>query len=487
MLKTFALIFLLCAAVCAQVSVALSPPPRHQFFDANGQPLAHGQLFTYDGGTTSPSNTYIDSGGSVQNTNPIILDAGGYADIWLANQSYKFCLFDQNGVPQWGGCVDNITGYLGLLNLANTWTFPQIFTQPVSITPSDNQLIFGQLGSQTIIDAPPAAGGGVTLHNQTGQSDTYIYRNSTDILNNKTLINPVLTSPFITTPNIFGCQLFTYPGTCLLIDNEGSTGTVGGKLAKLTGAPSKAIITSITDTGGVIGVVTSGGGIGGTATIAESGNSTCIFDGATAAGDYVQISQTVAGDCHDVGSSYPTSGGQVVGRVLSTNASGGVYNLNLFGAEVRAGAVYPQVIYSTSFLSNPFSPSLGGAILAAPLVDTTYRFSMYVHQAAAGTTCTGTSSIALTLQIQDSYAAGTINPVLASVNVSGTVASWATVNVAVTGNGAAGNYLATVLPHTFRVKAGSNVILTSVFTAGAACTIAPTYELNPIVEQMAAN
>jgi hypothetical protein len=49
-----------------------------------------------------------------------------------------------------------------------------------------------------------------------------------------------------------------------------------------------------------------------------------VFDGATIAGDYVQISSTVAGDCHDAGASLPT-GGQILGRVLSTNAAAGTY------------------------------------------------------------------------------------------------------------------------------------------------------------------
>src|SRR5207249_3103167 len=60
----------------------------------------------------------------------------------------------------------------------------------------------------------------------------------------------------------------------------------------------------------------------------------CVFDGATTAGDYVTISSTTAGDCHDAGATFPTSGGQVLGRVLSTNGAGGTYAMVLYPGEL---------------------------------------------------------------------------------------------------------------------------------------------------------
>src|SRR5438093_2044244 len=112
------------------------------------------------------------------------------------------------------------------------------------------------------------------------------------------------------------------------VTNDTTTGTTVNKLAKLTGAPSKAIITATTDTAGAFGIVVGGAGTSGNAQIARLGTASCVFDGATTAGDYVQIS-TTAGDCHDGGATFPTSGGQVLGQVLSTNASGGTYAMVL--------------------------------------------------------------------------------------------------------------------------------------------------------------
>src|SRR5207237_3957849 len=101
------------------------------------------------------------------------------------------------------------------------------------------------------------------------------------------------------------------------VTNDTTTGTTVNKLAKLTGAPSKAIITATTDTAGAVGIVVGGAGTSGSAQIARIGTASCVFDGATTAGDYVTISSTTAGDCHDAGATLPTSGGHILGRVLS--------------------------------------------------------------------------------------------------------------------------------------------------------------------------
>src|SRR5262249_21709313 len=118
------------------------------------------------------------------------------------------------------------------------------------------------------------------------------------------------------------------------VANATTTGTTANKLAKLTGAPSTALITATSDTGGAQGIVVGGAGTSGNAQIARIGIASCVFDNATTAGDYVQISSTTAGDCHDAGSSFPTSGGQILGRVLSTNGSAGTYAMVLYPGEL---------------------------------------------------------------------------------------------------------------------------------------------------------
>ena len=78
----------------------LSPNPKQQFFDANGQPLVGGKVYTYAAGTTTPITTYVDSAGVTTNTNPIILDSRGMANIWLLSTAvYKYAVFDAVDVP----------------------------------------------------------------------------------------------------------------------------------------------------------------------------------------------------------------------------------------------------------------------------------------------------------------------------------------------------------------------------------------------------
>src|SRR5580700_342283 len=133
----------------------------------------------------------------------------------------------------------------------------------------------------------------------------------------------------------------------ITVANAGSTGTTNNTLTKLTGAPSTAVIAATTDTKGVVGIVTSGAGTTGNAVIQIAGTVNCVFDGTTTAGDYVQISSTTGGDCHDSGPNYPTAG-EAIGRVLSTNGSAGTYSIDLFPAEIQAasgGGISP--VYDT--------------------------------------------------------------------------------------------------------------------------------------------
>jgi hypothetical protein len=97
------------------MSAFLSSVPKLQFFDANGDPLAGGKLYTYAAGTTTPLATYTDSTGTTPNTNPIILDSRGEANVWLTAVAYKFELKTSADALIW--TVDNISNALNLSQL----------------------------------------------------------------------------------------------------------------------------------------------------------------------------------------------------------------------------------------------------------------------------------------------------------------------------------------------------------------------------------
>lgn len=85
----------------------LSPAPKLQFFDAAGVPLVGGKLYSYQAGTTTPLATYTSQNGVTPNTNPVILDSRGEANVWLGSASYKLALYTATDVLVW--TVDNIS------------------------------------------------------------------------------------------------------------------------------------------------------------------------------------------------------------------------------------------------------------------------------------------------------------------------------------------------------------------------------------------
>lgn len=85
----------------------LTPSPKQQIFGSDGLPLVGGKIYTYAGGTSTPIATYTDYTAATPNTNPIILDSLGQANIWLLNTtSYKFIVKDADDVLLY--TVDNI-------------------------------------------------------------------------------------------------------------------------------------------------------------------------------------------------------------------------------------------------------------------------------------------------------------------------------------------------------------------------------------------
>lgn len=120
---------LLCCTAHTQVPVAIAPVPRLQFLDVNGKPLSGGCVFTYAAGTTNPQATYSDSTGTSQNTNPVILDSGGRASIWLSSSAYKIAVWSSGGV----GCATGIQQYsIDGITVANLNSISQL----ISATPS---------------------------------------------------------------------------------------------------------------------------------------------------------------------------------------------------------------------------------------------------------------------------------------------------------------------------------------------------------------
>lgn len=98
----------------------LSPLPIQKFFDNNGRPLTGGLLFTYTAGTSTKVATYSDEAGT-PNTNPVVLNFRGEANVWLDQTlTYKFVLSPADDTdpptrPIWS--VDNISAAITFASL----------------------------------------------------------------------------------------------------------------------------------------------------------------------------------------------------------------------------------------------------------------------------------------------------------------------------------------------------------------------------------
>jgi hypothetical protein len=131
-----------------------------------------------------------------------------------------------------------------------------------------------------------------------------------------------------------------------------TTGTwVASSLVKLTSISGNfgagtVTMTSPGDTSGVIGIISGLPASGSRIQVVQSGQFSCNFDGPATSGHYVGISKTTAGDCADIGATFPTDGQQVVGRVLSSFAPG-TGRILLFQSELHSATGGSAVTINT--------------------------------------------------------------------------------------------------------------------------------------------
>ena len=153
--------------------------PRVQYFDANGDPLASGKIYTYEAGTSTPKATYTDAAGGTPNANPVILDSAGRATIW-GTGAYKIVVKDSADATLYTD--DNYTAFSATSNSAfsdstfaiqdNSDATKQLQFECSSIT----------TGSTTVITVP---NGNATMATVAG----------TQTLTNKTLTSPTINTP----------------------------------------------------------------------------------------------------------------------------------------------------------------------------------------------------------------------------------------------------------------------------------------------------
>jgi hypothetical protein len=278
------------------------------------------------GTVTSISTGAGLTGGPITTSGTISIAAGGVVNSMLASNSVtNFNIAGGSIAP------GKINGIAATLTTGNIFAYNQVISS-TGVALTANGTGAGSIGVEgTSDDGPGGTGsagyflnsaGGRILVAKDGSStvlrvDTYGLRLERPIVNN--------------------------------IGNNSTTGTVLNELAKFN--PDGTVsVTGAGDLGGAIGVVVSGAGTSGTspdAIVGFIGVAPCVFDNTAVEADYVTISRTAAGKCHDAGSAYP-SGVQVLGRVVDTGSSPpSVYS---FGTEARGagpdGLILPAVTFS---------------------------------------------------------------------------------------------------------------------------------------------
>lgn len=148
--RRIALLVLLVASCLVTPSVfgqtgALAPNPKFVGLDNNGNPCSGCKLYTFTTGTTTPQATYTDSGLSVPNANPIIMDSAGRATIYLSiSVSYKFVFKTAADVTLW--TVDPVTPTnTSAVSLGEYWIFGGISVSPVTTTTYPSGATFDKL------------------------------------------------------------------------------------------------------------------------------------------------------------------------------------------------------------------------------------------------------------------------------------------------------------------------------------------------------
>ena len=230
----------------------LTPNAKQQFFDANGNPLAGGKLYTYAAGTTTLLATYTDSTGTTSNANPIILDSRGEANVWLTpGTSYKFKLTDANDVQIWVVDEISVPASAGTVTSVGL-TAPALFTVTGSPVTGAGTLSLAYSGT-----ALPAANGGTGL-TAPGANGNVLTSNGTSWVSSSIALptDAVSSISFASiglTPSTATTGAITVAGT-LAASNGGtgltSPGTAGNVLTS-TGTAWASSAPSVPSSGGV--------------------------------------------------------------------------------------------------------------------------------------------------------------------------------------------------------------------------------------------
>ncbi len=90
-------------------TASILPQAKTQFTDQNGKPLTSGTVDFYIPSTSTRKTTWQNSGETVANSNPVVLDSAGRAIIW-GDGTYRQVVKDRNGNIIWDQVTSSAAG-----------------------------------------------------------------------------------------------------------------------------------------------------------------------------------------------------------------------------------------------------------------------------------------------------------------------------------------------------------------------------------------
>ncbi len=374
----------------------ISPVPRFRFFNAAGEPLAGGQLFTYEAGTATKLATYTSQTGGAANTNPIVLDANGYCDCWLTpGLLYKFVLSPSTDTdpptnPLW--TVDNVSA---LGSNSPTLTAPTTKTVNYTTTADDHQRPIECSGTITItlLDATTATAGYQPIIVNVGSGlITVNLQTLTDTLNGTVsgsiTVPPWTAVQFTTNNGAVGYEIL-YTSTphrqagpiasavAINLDQNATASTLVGDYVEITG--STAISSVVLGAGAEkeLRFSSTGAAIATTASLVG-------YPITTAAGDIVKVRGETAGLVRITGynlANHRTAwrvGSQSSGKNISAVVSGTSTSILADELVLRDGSSATMVARNVSTVVNGMSTGVNGFDVSSIAASTW----VYVHTIA---------------------------------------------------------------------------------------------------------
>ncbi len=268
--------------------------PNIQFLDPNGVPLAGGLVYFYVSGTTTPQNTYSDPDLTTPNTNPIVLNSGGYlGNVFLIQGAlYKVVVEDSGGAQQWtADPVSDPTSGGG------------VFSGSVAISGSSGstrQLRFQTLGVDRFVmelNADPETGSnagsnvllyvaddtGTLLHNvATITRSTGAVSIIPQVSFSQVPVFPAGAGPTTQTLTSGTSATYTTPAGCVrikvrMVGGGGGGAGCGSSGAVSGGAAGTTTFGAVTAVGGGGGAINGASGYGGDGGVGGSGGSPSVF------------------------------------------------------------------------------------------------------------------------------------------------------------------------------------------------------------------